>query len=509
MKISAIVILAFILLVPYAAQAVDFRIRGQWIMSFGYGQNGTFEGSYKGHTGTGFEPGEDNFEAKQKFSLHLEAVASEHVSGNLHITTGDNLWGKERAGGALGADVAHVKLKNAFIDWVIPEIHAKARLGLQNLTMPAMASGYTSFSDTVGAVVLNWRPWRHVGFTAFWARPYNDNYIGNPDANDANFLDNVDMTGLMWPFAWDGYNITPWALYCALGENAFREWHAEDRYALDNGGDMASLFPVGGARHRDFSDANGRKIGPGRAWWAGITGQITIHDPFLASFDLEMGSVRWDSDARLNRQGWFATVLLEWQNDWGSPGVYAWYASGDDSNPANGSERLPGVSPTSGNFSFFAFDGSPYMARSSVVGNNMCGTMGMGCRIEDLSFIPQLTHTVRINYITGTNSRVMAKKMSLAGMWINGSELEPKHIGRGKDLGLPSLYMTEGDKAFEAGATSVYRLAENFSICLEAAYVSLWLDTDTDAWGARHTLNQSIPSTRDAWNLNASFIFSF
>lgn len=98
------------------ARAVDFRARGQWIMSFGYGQNGFFEGRYKGHAPTGFIPGQDNFEAKQKFSLHFEAAASEHVSGSLHLTTGDNVWGKSHAGGALGADTDHIKLKNAFID---------------------------------------------------------------------------------------------------------------------------------------------------------------------------------------------------------------------------------------------------------------------------------------------------------------------------------------------------------------------------------------------------------
>lgn len=382
-------------------------------------------------------------------------------------------------------------------------------MGLQNVTMPAMASGYTTFSDTVGGVVVNARIGSQAGITALWARPYNDNYLAGDARKDSYFLDNVDVFGLMWPLVWDGYNITPWAFYCHLGQNAFRGGKDGADFALEGGEDMASMFPAGGARHRGFGDANGKNPGTGRAFWGGLTARITLHDPFVASFDLEAGSARWDSDARLYRHGWFASLLLEWLNDWGNPGVYAWYASGDDGNPANGSERLPGLSPTSGNYSFLAFDGAPYMARSSIVGNNMCGTQGVGARLENLSFFNNLSSSVRINYIRGTNAEAMARKMSLAGLWANSSALKPNAVGRAGDLGMPGLYMTERDQAFEIGATGKLKLAENFAICLEGAYIALWLDSGTSAWGARHARNQPIPQTLDAWNLNASFIYSF
>ena len=50
---------------------------------------------------------------------------------------------------------------------------------------------------------------------------------------------------------------------------------------------------------------------------------------------------------------------------------------------------------------------------------------------------------------------------------------------------------------------------DNFSISLEADYIALWLDTSTSAWGARHKESKSIPQTKDAWNINASFVYSF
>lgn len=45
--------------------------------------------------------------------------------------------------------------------------------------------------------------------TAFWARPYNDNYVGNADGDQKNFMDNMDMAGLMVPLTFDGVKLTP------------------------------------------------------------------------------------------------------------------------------------------------------------------------------------------------------------------------------------------------------------------------------------------------------------
>ncbi|MDE7240550.1 MAG: hypothetical protein K2N62_01485, partial [Desulfovibrio sp.] len=200
-----------------------------------------------------------------------------------------------------------------------------------------------------------------------------------------------------------------------------------------------------------------------------------------------------------NRQGWFATLLAEYKLDWATPGLYGWYASGDDSNPANGSERLPSLDGNNTNkYSNFAFDGDPYIARDAVVGHNMAGTWGIGGRLKDMSFIENLKHTFRVNYIGGTNSTTMAKKMSLNNMWANSN-----------DIGMDGLYLTTGDSALEFGLSNYYKMYDNFTIALEADYIALWLDTSTSAWGARHRQDKSIPQTKDAWNINASFVYSF
>ena len=49
---------------------------------------------------------------------------------------------------------------------------------------------------------------------------------------------------------------------------------------------------------------------------------------------------------------------------------------GDDSNPANGSERMPSISVNNNNngFSNFAFNGNPYIAREAQLSQGMSGT---------------------------------------------------------------------------------------------------------------------------------------
>ncbi|MDE6734056.1 MAG: hypothetical protein K2J64_01140, partial [Desulfovibrio sp.] len=63
------------------ASAIDFKAKGQWIMSFDYGQNGTFVGKDNGHKVTGWNGKQDDFEARQRVRLQLDAVASESLSG--------------------------------------------------------------------------------------------------------------------------------------------------------------------------------------------------------------------------------------------------------------------------------------------------------------------------------------------------------------------------------------------------------------------------------------------
>lgn len=112
------------------SHAIQFKAKGVWLASFQYGQNGNF--TDKGHTG--YDPSEDEFEARSRVRIILDAVASESLSGQVYFEIGKFIWGKganPQGGGALGADGVIVKVKRAYIDWTMPNTDLKLRMGLQ------------------------------------------------------------------------------------------------------------------------------------------------------------------------------------------------------------------------------------------------------------------------------------------------------------------------------------------------------------------------------------------
>ena len=508
------------------ASAIDFKAKGQWIMSFDYGQNGGFTG---GNGMTGFNKanksykGEDEFEAKQRVRLQLDAVASESLSGTVFFEIGAQTWGQNDTGGALGADNADVvKLKNAYIDWMVPQTDLKVRMGIQGIALPSMTTGSNVFNDDVAGVVASYQFNENVGLTAFWARPWNDNFTGwndtvHGDNYQSNYMDNVDVFALLLPLSVDGVKVTPWGMMAGIGPNAFAKQNGADRDYFNVSGTSnkfaaAGMFPAGGAMHKDGTSAAKRLNSYGTAWWAGLTGEVTMWDPFRIAWDFNYGDAQYD-DSRLNRSGWLASLLFEYKMDWGIPGLYGWYGSGDDDNPANGSERMPSLSVNNNNngFSNFAFNGNPYWTnREGVLGYSMAGTWGIGARVKDVSFVEDLKHTLRVNYIGGTNAPKMAK-------YIVGN-VDRGYPGLGGNItgpnmqavGMDPLYMTTEDSALEIGLSNSYQMYENFTVYLDANYLATWLDHSRSVWGnSKMNGKGGSDQERDPWNVNLSFVYAF
>ncbi|WP_337528681.1 outer membrane homotrimeric porin, partial [Desulfovibrio sp.] len=203
------------------ASAIDFKAKGQWIMSFDYGMHGNF-GESKAKNNSGFGKHEDEFEARQRVRLQLDAVASEALSGTVFFEMGDQIWGQDSTGGALGADGKVVELKRAYIDWMVPQTDLKVRMGIQGLALPSFTTNASQiFDDDVAAISLNYQFNENVGLTAFWARPYNDNAsYKSSDAGSTkwdNYMDNMDMFAVLLPLTFDGVKVTPWVMYAAMG----------------------------------------------------------------------------------------------------------------------------------------------------------------------------------------------------------------------------------------------------------------------------------------------------
>ncbi|WP_022660046.1 outer membrane homotrimeric porin [Desulfovibrio desulfuricans] len=494
-----------LLFAPEAAEAVDFKVKGAFDVSF--------EASNVMPRGI---KGSDTFGAIERLRTQIDAIASENVSGSLMFTvgTGTMNWGKSGDGASLGADSSkNLGVRHAYIDWLVPKTDIKVRMGMQPQLLPGYVTGWSavygqySTGVTVSSPLVSSGDYK-MGLTGFWARPYNDNSeITQNGQTQKNYLDNLDLLALTLPITGNGMKITPWGMYGLIGENSLRgiNNNTEQRepaiYAprgglmpvLGSGGNYVSTF------EKKYRNANNTW---GNGFWGGLTSDITAFEPFdiAAEFTygrVDMGelkdytqfsSTRQAKTFDLVRQGWYAALRVDYKCTWGTPGVTAWYGSGDDSNPYNGSERLPvfnspwPVTPLGFGGGFFDLN------TWKVLGHNPGGLAGVVGTVKDVSFIDDLTHTFKLAYFHGTNSAEMPRKANMTSY--------PSRADG------PMAYLTTTDHAWEGSVSNTYKIYDNLLMNVEAAYVNLHLDGST--WRGVEDSQY-----RDNWRVSLSFRYQF
>jgi len=487
------------------ARAIDFKASGEWLVGFGLGDGSLIKdvNDQKRHH-------DDTFNAGQRIRLQLDAVASETLSGTVFFEIGDQMWGQSESGGALGADsTSVVKLKNAYIDWMVPNTDLKLRMGLQAVALPNVAGGSAIMDGDAAAVVASYQFNENVGLTALWMRPLNDNYTGTNADGEAygngykNYLDNMDLFALMLPLKFDGVELTPWAMYGMIGNNA---WDAIDAGWDGSNGSFPkyTMRPYPYANNADITDINTSKA-YGSAFWAGLPISVTAFDPLNIELDINYGYI--ESMGRYSvkqqntgdwrrgdtkREGWLVKALVEYKMDWGTPGIFGWYSSGDDGNVKNGSERMPTLSGC-GNFMSFMGDGNYGWGDGRLYDRNLtyAGTWGVGLRLHDMSFVEDLKHSFRVAYWGGTNSPSMAKYVSSSYGWDNGTPEGP--------------YLTTNDGLLEFNLVNSYQIYENLEANLELGYIVNMVDDDT--W--KRSYRSDSYKKQDAWKAQLIFAYSF
>ena len=487
------------------AKAIDFKASGEWLVGFGLG-----DGSLIKDVDNKKRHHDDTFNAGQRVRLQLDAVASESLSGTVFFEIGDQMWGNAESGGALGADGKEVKVKNAYIDWMVPNTDLKLRMGLQAVAMPNVAGGSAIMDGDAAAVVASYQFNDNVGLTALWMRPLNDNYAGRVygDREDyqKNYLDNMDLFALMLPLKFDGVELTPWAMYGMQGKNTrFNEGEVETA-----DGALNVTLP-GYLPGMNFGPGGLGKTSKayGSMFWAGLPVAITAFDPLNIEFDINYGYVeamgRYDVLKRgvesvlgsSKREGWLVKALVEYKMDWGTPGIFGWYASGDDGNVKNGSERLPSIAGA-GNFTSFMGDGNlAWGTGYNFYDNNLtyAGTWGVGLQIADVSFVEDLKHTFRVAYWGGTNSPSMVKYMGSGVAWDDTTAAQD------------GPYLTTNDGLLEFNLVNSWQIYENLEANLELGYIVNMMDKDT--WDKSYISEQRNWSKQDAWKAQLIFAYTF
>ena len=536
-KLATLLLAAGMVLGGFAgAQAIEWRAKGGWEVGFGYFQGTTFSkhtaatqrasdartnldgtNDRKKQYGSG-NSNKDNFVSAQRTNWHIEAVANEYLLGKVQFEMGAYQWGDRgttgdrSAGGAMGQRGVSVGVRESYLDFFMPGTEFRLRMGLQTFWNPSFSFTPMVLAHQLPGVVASFKAADEVSVTAFWLRPYNDNYTGVANAETglttkANSRDNFDIFGAAIPVSIDGLKVTPWGMYATIGSNAiYRDHRFVNGYDGFESRRISGLSRgsavEGGMTPHHWQTSNWKAMrkavrgsaGDSTAFWGGLTGDVTMMDPLRIAWDFNYGQVTNPDLGFMNRNGWIVNLLVEYKQDWGIPGLGLWWGSGDDGNPTNGSEQMPILDVNSRNstLSSFGSDGSPVWAGGSWEGNLgagiMSGTRGFTLRVRDMSFADKMKHTLRFNLYNGTNDPKMGKMMVGRKDWKGDA-------GNITDFNSSNgVYLTTLDYAFEVNLDTEYKIYDNLSMLVELGYINLAMNKKT--WGS-YKYEDPYDSTQD------------
>ena len=436
------------------ASAVDIKMDGEYLIQFTQGKRFSDQK----------ETNKDKFDrVHQQVNLGMTATVSENLSGYFQFRSywdwGENQYGEtgDLGYGFDGNRNNEIYLRQAYIDWIVPQTTVKVRMGRQNIGLPALADGKNiafwakdpSDGITISSPVTDW-----LSLSGFWARPARLSADGKQLTNSS---DSIDVFGLVADMNFDGFQVTPFLAYAAVGDG---------------------MDPTG------WTNNNKYLVGKSSTYWAGITGAMTYFDPFTVKASFVYGDRDFTSDensalvGQPSQHGYFMEGSVAYKTAYGTPELLAFYGSGDDKDVQYAyQESIPSLGGRfKGSYAFF--NGSGLIDNEIENNHNGNGAWGVRLAWKGLSFIEDLTHDFAVVYAQGTNDSANTR------------------------FGLnPSRYMTTDDSIVEIDFGTTYQIYKNLSAYLEAAYVFEDFETGAE--------NNRLSSYDDAWKLALLFQYKF
>lgn len=469
------------------ASAVDFKVSGSYEFGFEYVRN--YNNMDWGKAGAS----EDSFGALQRATFRLEAIANENLRGVYVARVGDKItWGNGQsigkdAGGGIGTQGINILTREAFLDWK-PSPESYVRMGLQGVVLPAAVAGSPVMDTRVAGVTAGYAFNKNVTANVFWYRPSNN---GDGVVSGNNRFSKWDMFGLTLPLTFDGVKVTPWGLYSQMGRNATQ---------------MDTFVSAGAIAGKELA---GQKIKP---WWIGLAAEISIFDPLVFKLDAiyssAKGSGNWaNNDIRSNwrsqyhgsdfdSRGWLVIAKLQYKMDNFTPGIIGWYGSGDEIE--NGKRKLRRLNIIEPSFqaTSFGFDGSYSLTRRSCnMGLSPEGTWAVGLVAEDIKFVENVKHNVRVLYYRGTNDYSDTPVVNYGGIGLSG-DLKP---------GSGGLYLTKKDWALEVNVDTIYTIMDHLNVAFELGYMYV----DCKNTSAFYNYGSGDAFEKNAYKIGMYFVYDF
>jgi len=527
---TLLLVMAFMLSSVAVAKAdgVDIKVKGLWQFAIGIQNNRVFKNSPNWSHGRGNRPDgtrasrdgarwvkgrdADNFEARHRVRTQINFISSEYLQGVLHFEIGTLDWGRTRntemagasVGGALDADGINIKTKHAYLDWIIPNTQVSVRMGIQGMALPSTRLGNQIIAADVAGITVSSPITDWLTLTGFWARPFDDSRY-SPDIRDE-----ADFFGIIAPMKFSGFAVNPYFVWgrAGTGSGFLRNYGLRRNAGLP--GVNAPTFDAPNASHVTLDNSYGKASST--VWYLGSNFNVTLLDPLVFGMDVAYGRMQQanyggeqnngadSGNRRLGSQGWYIAATLDYKFDWGTPGIFGWYGSGDKYSKVKDKGmlgRLPaimldggGFKPTSfGSAGFFGVsNGAGDGGQSNAVIGTATGSWGIGIQTADVTFVKDLSHTLRFAYYQGTNDKRIPRDIGIAPAWYNDS-----------------LYLTTKDSVFEINFDHKYKIYENLTAVLELGYLHLRSDKETWIGSAPNNLKKN----DNAWKAELSFAYSF
>lgn len=387
------------------ASAVEFKASGHMHLLFGVKDNDL-------ETGFNKDVGEDNFYAAQRFRPKL-TMKAEGVTAVFEAQQHQKYWGSDwPVGGNHNADV---RIRQAYLQFKLPSTPVELKVGYQQLNLPSIW-GHPVFEARVGAAMATIPFNDQVALAVFYARPADDLKSTSSSYVDAAGItrpgvtataepqdNSTDMFGALLPLNFGSVKATPYFVYAKVGT-------------------MNNVWTpgVGGAAPTYSGESWNDRLMVG-----GVNVEILPTDALSLKFDAIVtnhksdGPTGYDAEAKT---GWMLATAIDYELPWGTPGFFAWYATGDDEDGEKGlfSVKTDGFGPTT-----WGFEGYNTFDYGAQVGTSGRATWGIGLQIADMSFVDSLKHTVRVAYIQGTSDKdikVAGVSAKRPGIWESWTE---------------------------------------------------------------------------------------
>ena len=398
---------------------------------------------------------EDRFQLWERFRLRSDFVANEAVKFRLGIRVED-AWGK----GTLTAanPEASIYVYQAYLQFFVPGCEGvEVTAGLQEFDLPQSSMFNTSVvfggnrlaAFNVKAPLID----KTLDVVAGFARLIDTNRTYDTDTTQV--ADEMDMYYLVLPVTLDGFKATPWAAVAVAGDNA-NYWTT---------GFAANLVSAG-----TLVSPSMWKNDQNAYWWAGGAFEITALDPVKFYADVIYGAGAMSDRKKSKRSGWFIDAGVEYTGwDVLTPQLFGWWSTGEDGSTANGSERMPTLSPNWGAGNTFLFDDSQMLGKESNMGVSPIGNWGFGASLNNVTFVEKLTHRLTFTYVRGTNAPSAIRNLNA----LLGSN---PYFVMGRDL-------TQNEYILAANFDHKYMIYENLAAVVETGWAHG--EFQESVWGSR------------------------